>query len=85
MQSAASPFSFAATQAVLTLAVQTEFDVIATRQRARQIASLSGFTALDQARIATVVSELARNIFNYAVAGTVTFSVAQDNGRQQLV
>jgi signal transduction histidine kinase len=85
MQSAVSPFSFAATQAVLTLAVQTEFDVIATRQRARQIALLCGFTALDQARIATVVSELARNIFNYAVAGTVTFSVAQDNGRQQLV
>jgi signal transduction histidine kinase len=85
MQSAASPFSFSATQAVLTLAVQTEFDVIATRQRARHIAALCGFTALDQARIATVVSELARNIFNYAVAGTVTFSVAQDNGRQQLV
>ncbi len=85
MQTVASPFSFATTQTVLTLAVQSEFDVIASRQRARQIASLSGFTALDQARIATVVSELARNIFNYAVSGTVTFSVAQDNGRQQLV
>jgi signal transduction histidine kinase len=85
MQSAVSPFPFAATQAVLTLAVQSEFDVIASRQRARQIASLCGFTALDQARIATVVSELARNIFNYAVTGTVTFSVTQDNGRQHLM
>jgi signal transduction histidine kinase len=85
MQSPASPFSFAVTQAMLTLAVQSEYDVIASRQRARQIAGLCGFSPIDQARIATVVSELARNIFNYAVKGTVGFSVAHDNGRQQLV
>lgn len=85
MQSPASPFSFAATQAMLTLAVQSEYDVIASRQRARQIAGLCGFSPIDQARIATVVSELARNIFNYAVKGTVAFSMADDKGRQQLV
>ncbi|MES2756065.1 MAG: ATP-binding protein [Pseudomonadota bacterium] len=79
------PFSFATTQAVLTLTVHTEFDVIASRQRARQIAALCGFSPLDQARIATVVSELARNIFNYAVKGTVRFSVAGDNAQQQLL
>ncbi|MEW7847512.1 ATP-binding protein [Massilia aurea] len=61
------------TQAILTLSVGTEFDVIAARQRARQIAGACGFGSVDQARIGTVVSELARNIFNYAGAGSVSF------------
>lgn len=60
---------------ILTLEVGTEFDVIAARQRARQIARACGFGVLDQARISTVVSELARNIFNYAGNGSVSFAV----------
>lgn len=72
-------------QSILTLAVSTEFDVIASRLRARQIAALCGFSSLDQARIATAVSELARNIFNYASTGTVGFAVAERSHPQQLV
>jgi signal transduction histidine kinase len=60
-------------QAILTLNVDTEFDVIAARQRARQIAGACGFGSVDQARIGTTVSELARNIINYAGAGSVSF------------
>jgi signal transduction histidine kinase len=60
-------------QKILTLGVDTEFDVIAARQRARQIAAACGFGSVDQARIGTVVSELARNIFNYAGTGSVSF------------
>ena len=74
----------AATAPFLTIAIRTEFDVIASRLRARQIAAFCGFTTLDQARIATVVSELARNIFNYAGSGTVEFSVTGDSAPQQL-
>jgi signal transduction histidine kinase len=70
---------------ILALAVTTEFDVIGARQRARQIAAACGFTALDQARIATVVSELARNIFNYTAAGTVSFAIAGHEAPQQLL
>jgi len=62
-------------ETILTLGVDTEFDVIAARQRARQIAAACGFGSVDQARIGTVVSELARNIFNYAGAGTVSFAL----------
>ena len=60
---------------ILTLGVDTEFDVIVARQRARQIAAACGFGSVDQARIGTVVSELARNIFNYVGAGSVSFAV----------
>ncbi|HEU5434783.1 MAG TPA: sensor histidine kinase [Telluria sp.] len=70
---------------ILALAVTTEFDVIGARQRARQLAAACGFTALDQARIGTVVSELARNIFNYAGAGTVSFAIDGDQAPQQLL
>jgi len=61
-------------QKILTLGIYTEFDVLAARQRARQIAAVCGFGSVDQARIGTVVSELARNIFNYAGSGSVSFS-----------
>lgn len=72
-------------RSIVTLAVNSEFDVIAARLRARQIAALCGFSVLDQARIATAVSELARNIFNYAAVGTVGFAVAEHLHPQQLV
>ena len=45
------------------------------RQRARQIAALLGFDAQDQTRIATAVSEIARNAFRYAGGGEVEFAV----------
>ena len=38
----------------------------------------------DQVRIATSVSELARNVFNYAQGGRVEFSIAEVDGQQVL-
>jgi signal transduction histidine kinase len=63
------------TSRILTLAIETELDVVAARQRARQIAALCGFQAQDQTRIATAVSELARNVFNYARRGKIEFAL----------
>ncbi|MDB6028727.1 MAG: signal transduction histidine kinase [Verrucomicrobiales bacterium] len=50
-----------------------EHDVVLSRQRARQVAALVGFSAQDQVRIATSVSEIARNTFRYAGRGKVEF------------
>ncbi len=52
-----------------------EQDVVSTRQRARQLASLLGFDGQDQTRIATAVSEIARNAYKYAGGGKVWFSL----------
>jgi len=60
---------------ILTLQITNEHDIIAVRARTRQIALTCGFGALDQARIGTVASELARNIFNYARVGSVRFAI----------
>ncbi len=70
---------------IMTVAVKAELDVVAARQRARQIASLAGLLPRDQARISTAVSELARNIINDSGAGSVGFSVANMQRPQVLV
>ena len=60
---------------LLSLRIRQEHDVVAARQRARQIAAAIGFDSTEQTRIATAVSELARNAFMYAAGGNVDFSV----------
>lgn len=71
--------------AIHSVRVNSELDVLVSRQRSRQIAALCSFSNQDQVRISTVVSELARNIFNYAGVGTVEFSVATDETLQSLM
>ena len=51
------------TRTLLTVAVKSEQDVVAARQRARQIAELVGFDPQDCTRIATAVSEITRNAY----------------------
>src|SRR5262245_20219288 len=70
---------------VLTITIKYEHDVVAARRRARQIAGLLGFEAQDQSRIATAVSEIARNTFNYASGGRVEFLVDGEASLQTLV
>jgi serine/threonine-protein kinase RsbT len=46
-----------------------EQDIVIARQRAREVARQLGFGMVDQSRIATAVSELARNVVRYATDG----------------
>ena len=54
-----------------TVEIITEWDIVAARQLGRNEAKAIGFGAVDQARITTAISELARNIYLYARAGEV--------------
>ena len=56
-----------------SLDIRSEQDVVLARRRARQLAEMLGLDPQDQSRIATAVSEIARNAFEYAGAGTVEF------------
>ena len=60
---------------ILTVALSGEADVLLARQRARRIAALLEFDLQDQTRIATAVSEIARNAQTYAVDGRVEFAL----------
>ena len=70
---------------ILTLNIRYEHDTVAARQRARQIARLAGFDAQDQTRIATAVSEIARNAFRYAGGGKIEYAMQGDPVAQALV
>ncbi|WP_047981049.1 anti-sigma regulatory factor [Ornithinibacillus contaminans] len=72
--------------------IYKEWDIVAARQMGREIAKNIGFGTVDQARITTAISELARNIYLYAGKGKISFEIldsldhkgiviiAQDNG-----
>jgi len=61
--------------ALITLGLKYEEDVVLARQRARQTADLLGYNAQNQTRIATAVSEIARNVITYARIGKAEFYI----------
>ena len=62
--------------------IRSDLDIVIARTLARDTAKALGFGAIDQARIATAVSELARNIFLYAGSGSVTVREIEKSGRK---
>lgn len=57
--------------------IMKEWDIVAARQMGREIAKNLGFGTVDQARITTAISELARNIYLYAEEGRICFEVVE--------
>lgn len=64
--------------------IQTEWDIVAARQLGRNVAKELGFGTVDQARITTAISELARNIFIYADKGQVCIEKIYEKGHAGL-
>lgn len=71
--------------------ISHEDDIVTARSQARFLAQSIGFTHTDQIKISTAVSELGRNIINYAGSGEIRMNklvgqrpgiriVAKDNG-----
>ena len=69
---------------LLSVVLAREYDVVAARQRARQLAALLRFDAQDQTRIATATSEIARNALRYAGSGRVEFAIEGHDRPQAL-
>ncbi len=51
--------------------IQSDSDIVVARQKGRQMAAEMGFQATESILIATVISELARNIVRYAKTGII--------------
>jgi signal transduction histidine kinase len=60
-----------------------ENGVVAARRQAKRIAELVGFDGGDQTRIATAVSEIARNAYEYAGGGAVSFLLRNSGTNRQ--
>jgi signal transduction histidine kinase len=56
--------------------VRREADIVKVRERVRRLAREVGFDPTTQIKITTAVSELTRNIYEYARAGAITLSLA---------
>ena len=65
-------------------AVQSAEDVVGIRQAVRQRAVELGFNLVDQTKIVTAASELARNTVQYGGGGTVTIEALENLGRRGL-
>ena len=59
-------------------------DVVAIRKAVREWAISSGFSLVDQTKIVTAASELARNAVLYAGGGTVRLEALNDGARRGL-
>ena len=62
--------------------INTETDLIDVRKAARDISTQLGFGLTDITRIITAVSELARNIYNYAKKGMMLWKIVYDINRR---
>ncbi|GED61292.1 anti-sigma regulatory factor [Brevibacillus formosus] len=63
-----------------TINIEQESDIVTARQVGRNMSKLFGFGTITQSRIATSISELARNIYLYAGTGTITISPVEREG-----
>ena len=54
-----------------TIPVQSEPDVVAVRRRVRDASARLGFSLVDQTKVVTAASELARNTIIYGGGGTM--------------
>jgi serine/threonine-protein kinase RsbT len=64
--------------------INVESDVLVARQAGRDMAKQLGFGSADQTRLATAISELGRNVINYAKEGLCTIIDESDQSMIRL-
>lgn len=64
------------------LEVRSDDDVVRARRVAREVAVAGGLRLVDQTKLITAVSELARNMTRYAGGGEVAIAVVREAGRR---
>jgi serine/threonine-protein kinase RsbT len=62
--------------------IQRDGDIIAARQKGRDLAAQAGFTGSDLTLIATAISEIARNIIVFAQQGEVSLHLIEKAGKR---
>ncbi len=65
-----------------TRAVRTSEDVVSVRRLVREWSIAAGLGLVDQTKIVTAASELARNLLDYGGGGTMTIEQLNDGARR---
>jgi serine/threonine-protein kinase RsbT len=63
------------------VSIEREADIVTARQKGRELAATSGFSNTDQTLIALAISELARNILEYARRGEIVLGTLEGDRR----
>ena len=64
------------------LNIRSSADVVSVRQAARALAERVGFSLVDQTKLVTAASELARNTIDYGGGGTVQLELVENGVRR---
>ena len=65
-----------------TLNIRSSADVVSVRQAARALAERVGFSLVDQTKLVTAASELARNTIDYGGGGSVRVELVENGVRR---
>ncbi len=65
--------------------VNSEFDIVTARQKGREMAAQLGFSSTELTLIATAISEVVRNIVEYAKRGELCLSIVQQGDKRGIV
>ena len=66
------------------ITIDSGADIVTARQEGRRLAAEAGFSGTDLTIIATAISELARNIVEYARDGEIILALVGDGDRKGL-
>src|SRR5688572_6978289 len=64
--------------------LKSEHDIVVARQIVRKLTQELGFSLVDQTKMVTAASELARNAYTYGRGGTMHWEVLDNEGRKGL-
>ena len=67
------------------LPIRGSGDVVGARQKGRDLALQAGFAGSEVTVIAAAISEIARNIVDYAEQGEMTFQKIEQDGKQGIL
>lgn len=65
--------------------ISSDADIVTARQQGRSLAAKLGFSGTDLTIIATAISEVARNVVEYAGSGEVVLGLIQDGNKRAIV
>ncbi len=69
----------------LCIPINSEIDIVTARLKGKEMAALLGFSSTELTLIATAISEIVRNIVEYARHGELCLSIVQQNGKSGIV
>ncbi len=67
------------------LRIGSEHDILTARRQGRELAAKGGFAGSDLTVVATAISEVARNIVEYAGQGEIVLSLLRNADRQGIL